>query len=84
MSMEPGTQITVRNVSPELARRLKAVAAERQESVNTVVLDILEGAMGINERRARLDRYATWTQQDLLDFEGSLREQRVVDADLWR
>jgi plasmid stability protein len=82
--MEPGVQITVRNVSPELARRLKAVAAERNESVNTVVLEILEGAMGINERRARLDRYATWTPEDLHDFEGSLREQRVVDADLWR
>jgi plasmid stability protein len=77
-------QLTVRNISPELARRLRAAAAERRSSLNALVVEILERAMDVDERRARLERYATWTRADFDEFEENLRAQRVVDADLWR
>jgi hypothetical protein len=84
MSMSEPKQITLRNVSPELARRLKALARARGESLNGLVLHLLEGAVGVDARRRRLlERYATWTEEDQEEFDQALSEQRVVDDALW-
>jgi hypothetical protein len=78
-------QITLRNVQPELARRIERLARDSGTSVNAKVLEILEQAVGIDAhaRRARLARYTTWTADDLREFEDSLAAQRVVDPKLW-
>jgi hypothetical protein len=78
-------QITVRNVQPELARRLEEAARDSGTSVNAKVIQILEQAVGIDSgaRRTRLRRYTTWTPADLREFEDSLAAQRVVDPKLW-
>ena len=81
--MHATTQITLRNVDPELSRRLRAVSAERGESLNNTVLYLLRGAVGMDARRDRLRRYATWTSEDLEEFTGALRAQRVVDPRDW-
>ena len=75
----PATQITLRNVDPELSRRLRAVSAERGESLNSTVLRLLKDAVGLVARRERLRRYVTWTADDLSEFTDALRAQRVVD-----
>jgi hypothetical protein len=77
-------QITVRNVSPELGRRLARMSQERGESLNAVVLRILEDAAGIDARRRALERYATWTAEDLAEFEESLGSQREIDEEAWK
>ena len=78
-------QITLRNVEPELARRLQRAARDSGTSVNAKVIQILEQAVGIDvdARRARLKRYTTWTPSDLREFEESLAAQRIIDAKLW-
>ena len=40
-------------------------------------------AVGFSERRARFERYATWTDEDLREFHSVLDAQRVIDAELW-
>ena len=83
--MESPRQITLRNVSPELARRLKGLAEAEGTSVNTAVLNLLEKALGVDERRRRLEeRYGTWTEQDFQEFEVALKAQRSVDDELWQ
>ena len=78
-------QITVRGVLPDLSRRIERLAGERGTSVNTLVLDILKAAVGLdqNARRSRLERYTTWTDADLREFDSALAVQRVVDPNLW-
>jgi hypothetical protein len=71
-------QITVRNVSKELARRLAKLAEASGRSINATVLELLERATGIDGRRARLERYITWSKADSEDFEQALREQRTI------
>lgn len=78
-----GKQLTVRGVPDEVAERLARMSQERGRSVNSTVVEILEGAVGLEKRRARLERYATWTDDDLVDFEEALRSQRVIDDELW-
>ena len=80
----PATQITLRNVDPELSRRLRAVSAERGESLNSTVLRLLKDAVGLDARRERLRRYVTWTAGDLSEFTDALRAQRVVDERYWQ
>jgi len=77
-------QLTIRNVPDDVARRLERLSRERHESLNSTVVQILTETMGIDARRARLERYATWSAQDVLAFEAALGPQRVIDADLWR
>ncbi|HEY0557665.1 MAG TPA: hypothetical protein VGG20_25645 [Thermoanaerobaculia bacterium] len=77
-------QLTIRGVSDEVGKRLEGLSRARGQSVNTVVLEILEGAVGVNERRKRLARYMTWTPDDLAEFNDALAAQRTIDDPLWR
>ncbi len=76
-------QITVRNVTPELSKRLERLSEAHGESVNATVVRLLEQAVGIDGRRERLARYATWTQADREELERSLQLQRTIDRELW-
>lgn len=78
------TQLTIRGVSDETAQRLKRLSREREQSLNATVLEILERALGTEHRRRRLERYATWTDADRVEFEAALQAQRTVDDELWR
>lgn len=77
-------QLTVRNVSVELLDRLRQLAAARGESVNSAVLDILRRACDVRERRARLERYVTWSEDDVEELDAALRAQRTIDERLWK
>jgi plasmid stability protein len=77
-------QLTVRHVSKELAKRLDALAEARGKSVNSVVLELLTRAVGLDERVARLERYATWSAEDAAEFDRALAAQRTIDEALWR
>ena len=77
-------QITLRHPSPELARRLKTLADARGKSLNSTILELLEEAVGIEARRDRLVRWATWTDEDAAEFDAALKAQREVDVEAWR
>ncbi len=76
-------QITVRGVSPELSKKLEELSRARGESLNATVLFLLERATGVDARRRRLERYATWTESDFEEFSRALSGQRQVDEELW-
>lgn len=77
-------QLTIRGVSEEVGRRLESLSRSRGQSLNATVLEILESAVGVTERRQRLARYATWTAEDLEEFNEALAAQRIIDDPFWR
>ncbi|HEX4961779.1 MAG TPA: hypothetical protein VF173_13130 [Thermoanaerobaculia bacterium] len=77
-------QLTIRGVSDEVGQRLEGLSRARGQSVNAIVLEILEGAVGVNERRRRLARYTTGTPEDLAELNEALAAQRTIDDSLWR
>lgn len=77
-------QLTIRGVPEALHRRLAALAVARGQSLNATVLALLQGAVGPDERRERLARYANWTAEDLAEFATALSAQRTVDDDPWK
>jgi len=76
--------LTIRNVPDEVGKRLGRLSRDSGQSLNAVVVGILTDAVGIDARRIRLERYATWTPEDAAAFDDALASQRVIDADLWR
>ena len=76
--------MTIRGVPEEVAGKLLRLSRERGRSVNTTVLEILSQAVGMDARRERLARYATWTPDDLAQVEGAVTAQRAIDDSLWR
>jgi plasmid stability protein len=77
-------QITIRHDSAELEKRLKARARSEGKSVNSLVLNVLEKAVGLGDRKEALKRYTTWTDEDLREFTTHLKAQRTIDAKLWK
>lgn len=78
------SQLTIRGVPDELARRLTRLSREKGQSVNATTLEILKSALGVDERKARLERYMTWSKSDYDEFDTELRAQRVVDPEMWQ
>jgi hypothetical protein len=77
-------QLTIRNVPDAVAKRLERLSRERQESLNTTVVQLLTESVSYDARRERLERYVTWTDADVAEFNDALRAQRTIDDDLWR
>jgi hypothetical protein len=82
-SQQPKQQLTIRGVPGEVKHRLESLGKARGQSLNAMVLEILDQAFDVDARRRRLGRYATWTADDLQDFERALGAQRVIDTELW-
>ncbi|MGH2728836.1 MAG: Arc family DNA-binding protein [Actinomycetota bacterium] len=82
--MKDPKQITLRHPAPELARRLKTLAEAKGQSLNSTILQLLEEAVGVEARRERLMRWATWSKDDAAEFDAALRTQREIDVELWR
>jgi predicted transcriptional regulator len=70
------------HVPDDLYMRLDRVSRARDETLDTVINEIIEQAVGSQDRLARLQRYVTWTDQDLQEFEEELAEQRGDQARL--
>ena len=80
----PARQRTIRNVDEDLSDRLRAVSAAAGESLNATLLRILRDAVGVDARRERMLRYATWTRDEARKFDAVLRDMWVVDEKTWR
>lgn len=73
-------RLTIRGIPDDIGLRLERLSQARGQSVNTTVLQILEAAVGVDERRKRLTRYATWTSEDQAEFNGALALQRTIEG----
>lgn len=75
-----GKRLTIGGLSDETFSRLEALSREKGQCLNSTVLEILEHALHTNRHR-HLERYATWTPEDLREFESALAAQRTLDSD---
>ena len=80
--------LTIRNVSPELARALEEEKQHRGASLNRTVLDVLERALGVGRGRRRSNGLAelagTWSDEEHERFEAAIASTEQIDEELWR
>lgn len=80
-------QLTIRHVSPRLAKHLDEERRRRGTSLNQAVLDLLQRALGMTEEPFDngLGRLAgTWSAEDLAQFERDTAEFERIDEAMWR
>lgn len=82
--------ITLRGVPPEVARMLQRKTNETGESLNKVVIGLLEEGAGLRKKRKKIvhhdldDLAGAWSREEAADFDRSLEAQREIDTDLWK
>jgi hypothetical protein len=82
--------ITIRGVPPDVARVIRRKADETGESVNRVVIRLLEEGAGVGKKRKTLlhhdlDRLiGVWSREEARSFNRALEDQRKIDPELWK
>ncbi|MFN8222888.1 MAG: hypothetical protein U0R50_06505 [Gaiellales bacterium] len=78
--------LTVRNVSDELSAALQEEKRTRGRSLNQVVLDLLEQAVGLDRRRTNglASLAGAWSADEQAAFERAVAETERIDEELWR
>jgi hypothetical protein len=81
--------ITLRGVPPEVVRVIQRRTSETGESLNKVVIGLLEEGTGVRKKRKKAlhhdldDLAGAWSREEAAAFERSLTAQRQIDPDLW-
>ena len=81
--------ITLRNLPPEVARKVRQTAQEHNMSANRAVIRLLEEQTGSGREKGRvvhhdLDGLAgSWSKREASAFDRALARQRAVDEDVW-
>jgi hypothetical protein len=83
--------ITLRNLSPELAAKLRQRSQQSGLSLAKTVVSLLEERLGIGRSQRRhkttdeLDSLAgSWSAEQADQFDQSLAQQRAIDPGVWR
>jgi len=81
------SQLTVRNLPPEIEEAIRRRARERHISINQSITELLCEALGIPEsggkRRDLSDLAGTWSEDEAQAFDEAIRHQRGIDEELW-
>lgn len=78
-------QYTIRNISPELDRALKALARKAGKSVNQIALEALANSVGRPvSRRSLRNMPGAWSKQEAEQLDEWLQSHRTIDEELWR
>ena len=82
--------ITLRNIPPEVARRIGERSALTGLSLNKTVISLLEEGLGVSGsgpprvRHDDLDDLSgIWSDEQAREFDRALAEQRRIDPELW-
>jgi hypothetical protein len=82
------SHLTIRGLSPRLARALESERKRRGRSLNQTVLELLNRALGVDTtevRRNGLRRLAgTWTAREQSRFDEAVAFTEQIDPELWR
>ena len=82
--------LTIRGIDTELDFKIKERAKQNGESINKIVLRLINSAFGLEKNKLFptyhvLDSLAgTWTKEDENNFNQNIKELSEVDKNLWK
>jgi len=84
-------QLTIRGMSPELERRLRAEARRRHTSLNRAAVALMGKGAGLTEDEGTdrvgnsLDQFiASWTESEAEQVNASIAELDTIDESFWQ
>ncbi len=83
--------VTIRGVDPELADKLKAVAAKQGKSINQLTLDIIKEGLGCKKEKKFSREYddldhlfGRWSEDEFKEIQDEVSKARQIDQELWK
>lgn len=83
--------ITVRGIDPDVAGKLKKIAAKENKTLNQLMLDLIEIRAGVKKEKKFTREYddldslfGKWSQQEFLSIQNKIDDERVIDRELWK
>ncbi len=83
--------VTIRGVEPEVAHKLKSVAAEQGKSINQLTLEIVKEGLGLKKERKFSREYddldhlfGRWNDDEFREIHKKIEQGRQVDQELWK
>jgi hypothetical protein len=81
------SNFNLRGIPEEVMNMLKQEAKKINQSVNTLILHIIEKNLGFTRKKAiyhDLDHLAnTWTKKEVKKFKENTKDFEKIDKDLW-
>ena len=82
--------ITLRNIPPDVGRRIEERSVRSGLSLNKTVISILEEGLGLaSAERPRVrnndfdEFFGIWSEEQADEFNRNLAEQRRIDPEMW-
>jgi len=81
--------LTIRNLPDELADAVRGRAEENQTSFCKALVALLQEHLAESKIKVRKKRDLTWmagslSEEDAMEFDRSLKEQRRIDPEMWK
>jgi hypothetical protein len=82
--------ITIRGVEPEVADKLKQMAANQGKSINQLILEMLKKNVGLKKDRKYSKKYSDldhlfgrWSAEEFRKINDKINQERQIDRELW-
>ena len=83
--------ITIRDIDPDVAKKLKATASEQNKSMNQLVLEFIKKNLGL-EKEKIYDReyndldglFGSWDDKEFNSIQNKINQERQIDQDIWK
>lgn len=77
--------ITIQGITPELEAALRKEKQRRGESMNRIVLDLMQQGLGLEGRRSNglAQLGGDWTEDEFPEFEQATEVFEQIDEELW-
>ncbi len=83
--------VSLRGVSEEVKNELKIEARRRNQSVNALLLSLINKGIGLGGKRSYREKYydldglaGTWSSDDVAEFDAVTSSFNKIDDGLWK
>ena len=79
-------QVTIRGLDPKVEKEIRRIAAERRQSINQVIKEIVHKEFkGCTAPAESLKELAGgWSREEAADFERAIQSCEQIDEDMWK
>jgi hypothetical protein len=83
--------VTIRGVEPEVAAKLKLVAAQQGKSINQLMLEIIKESLGL-KKEIKFSReyhdldalFGKWSDDEFTEIHSKIDRERQIDPEIWK
>jgi predicted CopG family antitoxin len=83
--------ITIRDIDPDVAEKLKRTASEQNKSMNQLILEFIKKNLGLEKEKLYTRDYndldhlfGSWDKEEFCRIQGKIDEERQIDQDIWK